>query len=60
MIRYLLMEAVGWVFTAVGAYFIYEDTSNIIAYSILFIGIMLIVFNFPKGLRKRDKKIEDK
>ncbi|MFA1821709.1 hypothetical protein ACDX78_16265 [Virgibacillus oceani] len=42
----LIGEAVGWVLTAIGAYFVYENTSNIIAYIILVIGILLVIINF--------------
>jgi len=42
----LIGEAVGWVFTAIGAYFVYENTSNVIAYFILGIGVILVITNF--------------
>ena len=42
----LITEAAGWVLTAIGAYFVYEDTSNIIAYIMLIIGILLVITNF--------------
>jgi Zn-dependent membrane protease YugP len=50
----LIGEAVGWVLTAIGAYFVYEDTSNTIAYIILVIGILLVLTNFLFiGYKKR-------
>ncbi len=52
----LITEAAGWVLTAIGAYFVYEDTANIIAYIILGIGILLVLANFPfTGYSKRNK-----
>ncbi|GAB3799078.1 hypothetical protein [Virgibacillus kimchii] len=52
----LITEAVGWVFAAIGAYYVYENTSNVLAYIILVLGIILVLTNFPfTGYSKRRK-----
>jgi hypothetical protein len=52
----LVTEAVGWVLAAIGAYFVYENTSNVLAYIILILGILLVLTNFPfTGYTKRKK-----
>lgn len=51
----LITEAAGWVLTAIGAYFVYENTSNIIAYILLVLGIFLVITNFPFAGYRRSK-----
>jgi hypothetical protein len=52
----LITEAGGWVLTAIGAYFVYENTSNVLAYIILAAGILLVLTNFPfTGYKSRKK-----
>jgi hypothetical protein len=47
------MELVGWIFTGIGAYYIYEDPTLILPYISLVIGLALIIFHLPKSLRKK-------
>ncbi|CDQ38968.1 MULTISPECIES: hypothetical protein [Virgibacillus] len=53
MVKHLLIEALGWILTAIGAYYIYEDSKLMLPYISLGIGIVLILFNFPKSFRKQ-------
>ncbi|SHH38118.1 hypothetical protein SAMN05421807_106189 [Virgibacillus chiguensis] len=53
MLKHLLYELIGWIFTGVGAYFIYEDPTLILPYISLGIGLAFIIFHLPKSLRRK-------
>ncbi|WP_170875293.1 hypothetical protein [Virgibacillus pantothenticus] len=53
MFKHLLYELMGWLFTGVGAYFIYEDPTLVLPYISLGIGLALIIFHLPKSLHRK-------
>jgi len=50
----LFIEAIGWVLTAIGAYYVFGEGTAVIHYFIFGIGIVLVVANFPyKDFRRK-------
>lgn len=52
----LMIEAVGWIMTVIGAYFVFGEAPSFIHYFIFVLGIVLIVFYFPYKDFKRKKR----
>ncbi|MEC5422893.1 hypothetical protein QGM71_05185 [Virgibacillus sp. C22-A2] len=46
-VKRMFTEALGWILTAIGAYFIFEDNTSFIHYVLLIVGILIIIVNFP-------------
>lgn len=50
----LFIEAIGWILTAIGAYYVFGKETAVIHYFIFGIGIVLVVVNFPyKDFRRK-------
>ncbi|HLQ70964.1 MAG TPA: hypothetical protein VK142_04135 [Bacillota bacterium] len=52
MVKRLLIEAVGWILTVVGGIYVFGDKeAHVIHYGLLIVGILLIIYFFPKNIR---------
>ncbi|MEN1967354.1 hypothetical protein WMZ97_04665 [Lentibacillus sp. N15] len=52
----LLLEAIGWILTAIGAYYIFEENTMVIHYVLLIIGVIILLLTIPfKSYRKRKR-----
>lgn len=52
MVKRLLIEALGWIFLVIGGIYVFgEKEANFVHYILLIVGILLIIFYFPKNLR---------
>lgn len=51
----LFIEAIGWILTAIGAYYVFGKGETLgIHYFVLIVGIVLIIVNFPyKDFRRK-------
>lgn len=47
------IEAIGWVMTIIGAFYVFGDDPQVIHYFVFGIGIILIILNFPYQHLKR-------
>lgn len=51
-----LLEVLGWILAAVGAYYLFEDNTMLIHYIMLVIGIILLIMTISKSYRKSNDK----
>ncbi|MGY0692122.1 hypothetical protein ACW2QC_04920 [Virgibacillus sp. FSP13] len=52
----LFIEIIGWILTAFGAYYVFEENTLIVHYVVLVIGVILLLISIPfKNIRGRKR-----